>query len=66
MSSTTTISVHVWYPGGAHLIYNLPPGEVEDFVSAARRVGAWASVIGEQQRGSSRPRLHSVPRQDAA
>jgi len=66
MSTTATMAVHVWYPGGAHFIYHLPTGEIDEFVAAARRVGAWVSVVREFRLGRRRHYLHSVPGQAAA
>lgn len=62
MSTISTMTVHVEFPGGARFFYDLPAVEVEEFVIAARRVGASASIVGK-----SSPRvLSSVPEQAAA
>ncbi|MFF5035708.1 hypothetical protein [Nocardia salmonicida] len=56
------MTVHVEFPGGARFFYDLPAFEIEEFVTAARRVGASASIVGK-----SSPRvLSSVPEQAAA
>ncbi|NNH73659.1 hypothetical protein HLB23_28050 [Nocardia uniformis] len=62
MSTTSTMTVHVEYPGGTRFVYRLPVGQIEEFVAAARLLGVWVSVVREL-----RPRhLHSVPTQAAA
>ncbi|TDP38662.1 hypothetical protein DFR75_103319 [Nocardia ignorata] len=62
MSTIPTMTVHVEFPGGARFFYDLPAVEVEEFVTAARRVGASASIVGK-----SSPRvLSSVPGRAAA
>ncbi|MEV6364889.1 hypothetical protein [Nocardia asteroides] len=62
MSTIPTMTVHVEFPGGARFFYDIPAVEVEEFVIAARRVGASASIVGK----SSSRVLSSVPAQAAA